>query len=287
FSTVRIVWRSRAGQPRSADIVRELVPPETVFSTRLADMLVLRVTRFSSETSVAVAAAIEAAMAARHPPTGLVFDLRGNRGGLLAEAAETADELLSPGLIAIERGRDPDATRIWRSSSGELARDVPVIVVVDGRTASAAEVLAAALADRGRAVVIGSATLGKGLVQAFTPLPGGGELFVTWSRILAPLGWPIQGLGVLPQVCTSLGEAALEQQLADLTVGQQPMAAAIARTRAARAPIPPAEVVSLRDPCPAAIGREIDLEAAHYLIDNPTAYAAALLPPFRGSTASR
>ncbi|MGH7154268.1 MAG: S41 family peptidase, partial [Acetobacteraceae bacterium] len=107
------------------------------------------------------------------------------------------------------------------------------------------------------------------------------------SRILAPLGWPIQGLGVMPQVCTSLGEAALEQQLADLTVGQQPMAAAIARTRAARAPIPPAEVVSLRDPCPAAVGREIDLEAAHYLIDNPTAYAAALLPPFRGSTASR
>ena len=57
----------------------------------------------------------------------------------------------------------------------------------------------------GRAVVVGSSTLGKGLVQTIDPLPDGGELFVTWSRVLAPLGWPIQGLGVLPQVCTSLG----------------------------------------------------------------------------------
>ena len=82
-----------------------------------------------------------------------------------------------------------------------------MVVLVDGRSASAAEILAAALADQGRAVVVGSSTLGKGLVQTIAPLPDGGELFVTWSRVLAPLGWPIQGLGVLPQVCTSLGEA--------------------------------------------------------------------------------
>ena len=72
---------------------------------------------------------------------------------------------------------------------------MPVVVLVDGGTASAAEILAAALADRGRAVVVGSSTLGKGLVQTIAPLPDGGELFVTWSRVLAPRGWPIQGLG--------------------------------------------------------------------------------------------
>ena len=114
-----------------------------------------------------------------------------------------------------------------------------MVLVIDGRTASAAEILAAALTDRGRAVAVGSTTLGKGLVQTIEPLPDGGELFVTWSRVLAPRGWPIQGLGVLPQVCTSLGEAALQRQLAALAEGQQPMQRAIDTERNARAPLTP------------------------------------------------
>ena len=156
---------------------------------------------------------------------------------------------------------------------------MPVIVLVDGRTASAAEILAAALADRGRAVVIGSETVGKGMVQTIDPLPDGGELFVTWSQMVAPLGWPIQGLGVLPQVCTSLGQEALNRQLAALSTGFQPMAPAIRRSRAARIPIPASEVLEIRAPCPASEGRASDLEAARLLIANPAAYAAALLPP--------
>jgi len=79
-------------------------------------------------------------------------------------------------------------------------------------------------------------------VQAFTAQPDGGELFVTWSRLLAPRGWPIQGLGVFPQVCTSLGIDALERQLQALASGVQPMAAAIERARNIRATLPPAEV---------------------------------------------
>jgi carboxyl-terminal processing protease len=152
---------------------------------------------------------------------------------------------------------------------------------VDGRTASAAEVLAAALADRGRAVVVGSSTYGKGLVQTIAPLPDGGELFVTWSRILAPRGWPIQGLGVMPQVCTSLGGGATQQQLNALADGNQTMAPVILVHRGARAPLTPARIQSIRDACPAAAGREDDLSVARDLIANPAAYAAALLPPMR------
>jgi carboxyl-terminal processing protease len=222
-------------------------------------------------------------MADPHPPEGIVLDLRGNRGGLLRQAVTAADSFLRSGVVAITAGRDPEATRIWRSNSGELAQDVPVVVMVDGRTASAAEILAAALADRGRGVVIGSATLGKGLVQTIAPLPDGGELFITWSRVLAPRGWPIQGLGVLPQVCTSQGQDALSAQLASLAIGQQTMAAAIATHRAARAPVPPAQIVAIRSACPAAEGREADLDAARKLIHDPAAYAAALLPPLRDS----
>jgi carboxyl-terminal processing protease len=189
--------------------------------------------------------------------------------------------LLSAGVVAVTAGRDPEASRIWRSDEGELATGLPVVVVVDGRTASAAEILAAAVADRGRGVVIGSSTLGKGLVQTISPLPDGGELFVTWSRVLAPLGWPIQGLGVLPQVCTSLGQDQLAAQLAALAQGRQPMQQALSADRSARAPLAPTQVLAIRNACPAAEGRDADLETARFLIQNPAAYAAALLPPLR------
>ncbi len=275
---VEVVYRGRDGRPHSIEMMRAMIPPESVFPERSGDILILRITSFNRRTDVRLAHELEHAMDGPHPPDGMIIDLRGNRGGLLREAVSVADELLPAGVVAVTAGRDPEASRVWRSSDGRLAMDVPVVVVVDGRSASAAEILAAALADRGRAVVIGSVTLGKGLVQSIAPLPDGGELFLTWSRVLAPLGWPIQGLGVLPQVCTSLGQDALNRQLASLAEGLQPMATAIARHRAARAPIPAAQVLAIRDACPAAEGREADLQTARYLLSHPAAYAAALLP---------
>lgn len=283
--SVHLVWRDADLHHREADIVRAIIPPRTVAAGQVGKMLVLRVSGFARDTAELVANAIARALDSHRPPAGIVLDLRGNRGGLLAEAVTVADELLPAGVVAIERGRDPASNRVWRSESGELAKDVPLVVLVDGHTASAAEVLAAALADRGRAVVVGSSTLGKGLVQTFTTLPDGGELFVTWSRMLAPRGWPIQGLGVLPQVCTSRGDAALQRQLQSLASGFQPMAAAIEQERAAPPDIAAARIVAIRDNCPAAEENDSDIDAANILIGNPAAYAAALLPPLR-TTAS-
>jgi carboxyl-terminal processing protease len=231
--------------------------------------------------------ALSGSAATAHPIGGIILDLRGNPGGLVREALGVADTLLPGGVIASAVGRDPDATRIWRSIDGQLADDLPVVVMVDGRTASAAEILSAALADRGRAVVVGSATLGKGLVQTIAPLPDGGELFVTWARVLTPLGWPLQGLGVLPQVCTSLGQNVLQGELDSLDQGIQPMAEAIARHRAARPTLPPAEAVAIRAACPAAEGSDADLTAARFLIQHPVAYVTALLPPMRDAARSR
>ena len=130
-------------------------------------------------------------------------------------------------------------------------------------------------------MVVGSATLGKGLVQTVAPMPDGGELFVTWSRVLTPGGWPLQGLGVLPQVCTSLGEDQAMQSLQELDDGVTPMGRALAQHDAARAPVPAAQVVALRSACPAAEGRDLDLRVARWLIEHPVGYAAALLPPIR------
>ena len=275
---VRLAWRAR-GRPRQVDIERAVVPPQTVTAERLGDVVLIHITGFSVDTDDQFAAALEAALAG-HQVRGFVVDLRGNRGGLLRQAVSVVDQLVVNGLVVTTAGRNPQSSRVWPGGTGEdSAGGRPIVVLVDGRTASAAEIMAAALADNGRAVVVGSATLGKGLVQTISPLPDGGELFVTWSRVLAPRGWPIQGLGVMPQVCTSLGEDTLKSQLAELARGQQDMAVPLARHNAARAPLPVAEVVELRNACPAAEGHDADLDAAGYLLDHPAAYQTALLPP--------
>lgn len=278
-SVVTLSWRGRDGRTRDARLVRMMVPPETVFAQRFADVLVLRVTSFSNSTASHLALSVQDALSEPHPVDGIVIDLRDNRGGLLRQAVTAADTFLPAGLVATTTGRDPDSMNVWRSTEGELAENVPLVILVDGHTASAAEILAAALADRGRAVVVGSSTVGKGMVQTIDPLPDGGELFVTWSQTLAPRGWPLQGLGVLPQVCTSLGQEALNRQLAALSTGFQPMDSAIRRSRKARIPVPASEVLEIRAPCPAAEAKAADIEAARLLIANPAAYAAALLPP--------
>jgi carboxyl-terminal processing protease len=276
---VTLSWRGRDGRTRDTELVRVMIPPETVFAQRFAEIIVLRITGFSNSTASHIALSVQDALAEPRPVDGIVLDLRDNRGGLLRQAVTAADTFLPAGLVATTTGRDPESMKIWRSTEGELGANVPLVILVDGRTASAAEILAAALADRGRAVVVGSATVGKGMVQTIDPLPDGGELFITWSQTIAPLGWPIQGLGVLPQVCTSRGQDALNRQLASLSTGFQPLAGSIRRSRSARLPVSASEALEIRAPCPASEGRFADLDAARLLISNPAAYAAALLPP--------
>ena len=191
------------------------------------------------------------------PITGIILDLRGNRGGLVARRGGDGGHVSSARASScVPPGEPRRPTAIWFSGGGELAKGLRVVVLVDGGTASAAEILAAALADRGRAVVVGSSTFGKGVVQTIDPLPDGGELFLTWSRILAPRGWPIQSLGVMPQVCTSLGDETVSRQLAALAGGTNLMELALRAHRAARAPLTPDQIVAIRERCPAADPRE-------------------------------
>jgi hypothetical protein len=259
----------------------------TLQTRRLDNALLLRVTMFDEGITTRLGAALHAASAARQRPSGLVLDLRGNRGGLVREAVSVAGLLMPAGVVATTAGRDPAAAHVWRTDSAPVDEDLPLVVLVDGRTASAAEILAASLADRGRAVVVGSTTFGKGLVQTIAQLPNGGELFVTWARILAPDGWPLQDLGVMPQVCTSLGPNVVDDTLAALAHGHLPPAAAAALTasRAVRPPLPPDRLIAIRSACPAAEGRSDDLRAAHALFTNPVAYSAALLPHDQGVSA--
>jgi carboxyl-terminal processing protease len=276
---VRLGWRGRDGRMHNQEIERALVPPVTVTAERQGDVLIVHIAGFSTDTddqfSDLLASGFEG-----HRVRGVIVDLRGNRGGLLRQAVAVVDAVVTGGIVATTAGRHPQSSRVWEGGTGpDQAHGRPVVVLVDGRSASAAEIMAAAIADSGRGVVVGSSTLGKGLVQTIAPLPDGGELFVTWSRVLAPLGWPLQGLGVMPQVCTSLGEDVLKVALGDLLQGRQDLADALARHNAARAPVPAAQVVELRNACPAAEGRDLDVEAAWFLLDHPAAYQAALTVP--------
>ena len=281
-TAVSLTVRGRNGRLRTVEVERAVTPPETVFAQRAGAVLTLRITGFSADTAERVGRELESAFHARpatRRPRGLVLDLRGNRGGLLRPAIAAAGLLLDSGLIAVTQGRNPAASHRWAAASGDVTEGVPIVVVVDGRSASAAEILTAALADQGRAIVVGSSTLGKGLVQTIATLPDGGELFVTWSRVLAPWGWPVQGLGVLPQVCTSLGQDGTAQQLASLERGTQRLQPALDRHRMARAPLTTAAVLDLRSACPAGEGRDWDLVAAQYLLAHPSAYATARTTP--------
>ncbi|MBB2191522.1 PDZ domain-containing protein [Gluconacetobacter azotocaptans] len=260
---------------RTVVLHRASVPPETVFAYASNHTIVIRVTAFSADTAEEMSQYLDQASDDPHL-RGLVLDLRGNRGGVLQQAVTTSALMLDRGVAAITHGRDPQANHIWAVQGGDMTGGAPIVILVDGRTASAAEILAAALADHRRAVVVGSATLGKGLVQTIGQMPDGGELFVTWSRVLAPQGWPLQGLGVMPQICTSRGEADLERQLQDLAGGTVDMRDAVQAARAARFPLPVSRILDIRKACPAAIGTDSDLDAARSLIDNPAEYRAAL-----------
>ncbi len=281
--TLHVVDPSNGG-PSDVTLTRAFVPPQTVFPESFSNpppapnALALKINSFNQGTSDQFIAALVAGLGASPAPNGLMLDLRGNRGGVLRQAVLTADSLLPSGTIVIAAGRDPDADQRFSAEGGDITGGVPMVVLVDGQTASAAEILAAALADNRRAVVVGSATLGKGLVQSVTALPDGGELFVTWSRVLAPRSWPLQTLGVMPQVCASLGPQQMQAQLNALSQGINLMAGADAAARAGRAPMPIDRILAIRNACPADIGGDLDITAARFLLSSPAAYRAALLP---------
>lgn len=261
---------------REVVLVRTLPPADPVSSERQDGVLVIRIPGFTARTQRQVAGALLSALAEDEAPRGVVLDLRGNRGGLLSQAATVADIFLSGGEAFRTLGRHPDSGRVYVTAPPDLSEGLPLVVLVDGRTASAAEILAGALSDRGRAVIAGSATAGKGLVQLVVPLPDGGELLMSWSRLVMPAGWPLQGVGVLPGLCTGGGSAAAAGNLAALTAGARPMGPALSRLRALRHPVPAATIDALRASCPPGDGSEDDLPSARALVLDPIAYRAAM-----------
>ena len=143
---------------------------------------------------------------------GIVLDLRDNPGGYLDEAVSIADEFLPPGIVLYERGRD-DFEKEFESSDEGLADEVPLVVLVNSGSASAAEIVAGAIQDRGRAPLIGEITFGKGSVQQAHYLSNDGELRITIARWFTPDNRAIHGNGLEPDIFVPLTEEDWAQDL--------------------------------------------------------------------------
>jgi carboxyl-terminal processing protease len=160
-----------------------------------ARVMVVRVERFSAGVAEQVERRVHAARRAH--VNGLVLDLRGNPGGLVEEAIGLCSVFLDGGPVAQTAGAHVESARLTAARGGNV--DLPLAVTVDGRTASSAEIVAAALQERGRATIVGSRTFGKTSVQEIVPLATGGALRLTVSHYRTPGGRDLRGTGVRPQ----------------------------------------------------------------------------------------
>lgn len=268
---VAVSIQREGAAPFTVNIVRAEIKPVTVFFEDDKDLPRFRITAFSRNTADSLAKAIAKAEKDTGGLDGIVLDLRGNPGGYLTQAIEVADLFLDSGVVISTRGRHPSSTSSYRARAGALASGKPVILLIDSRSASASELLAAALVDAGRAAAIGSVTYGKGSIQNLEPLANGGELIITWSRMHAPSGYLLDGLGVRPTICTANGEAG-----AALNGG-----AAVTALRDWRSyrELNDAHAAALRATCPEVDdGGDGDLEVARWLLKNRNAYKASLRP---------
>jgi carboxyl-terminal processing protease len=143
-------------------------------------------------------------------PRALIFDLRGNPGGYLNAAVEIASQFVNEGPILIERFRD-GTDRTYPASRGGLALDIPLVVLIDGGTASASEIVAGAIQDTNRGILIGTKTLGKGSVQLVNTLSDGSQLRVTTARWFTPNNREIHGRGLEPDIEVTITDEDIDQ----------------------------------------------------------------------------
>lgn len=184
------------------EILRERVIDRTVFTEIRDNVLIARISSFNSATASTLADNIMKAKLYNGGLHGVILDLRGNRGGLLQQGVAVADLFLADGPIGKTFSRVMAARHEFQAETKDLTEGAPLVILIDGRTASSAELVAAALQDRHRAVLIGSTSFGKGSVQAINDLPNHGTLTFTWSRITAPSGYTFDRIGLFPAICT-------------------------------------------------------------------------------------
>jgi carboxyl-terminal processing protease len=219
----------RDGAPIEVEVTRETIKSRPVKASLEEGVLVLRITTFNAQTSTLLEHSIAAQVASAggiDKIRGVVLDLRNNGGGLLKEAVRVSDAFLHAGAIVATRGRSSGTPIPLSAQPGDLVEGRPMAVLVNGRSASASEIVAGALQDNGRALVVGTQSFGKGSVQTIVPLAGQQAVKLTTSRYYTPSGRSIQALGITPDVVVEEGaEPVPDGAAAGAAEGRSPLRA--------------------------------------------------------------
>jgi carboxyl-terminal processing protease len=205
-SQVRLTVKRGDGKPFTVALTRQEIKIKSVFTQEIEPKSLgyVRLNSFISETAVDE---MRAALDKLKDKKAIILDIRGNYGGLLSNAIEISDMFLDNGTIVSVRGRNTAENRTFTARSGQATRK-PMVLLIDGGSASASEILSGALQDHHRATLIGAKTFGKGLVQKITPIQEDGSgLNITISRYLTPKGVDINKKGIQPDIPVSLTEA--------------------------------------------------------------------------------
>ncbi len=197
------VVREGVDEPFDVSIIRDTIKLTAATARSVGNTIVLRVTTFNDQTyanmSEGLAREVEA-LGGIDNVEGVVLDLRNNPGGLLNQAIEVSDAFLESGEIVSTRGRNPGESERVNAQAGDLAQGKPMVVLINGGSASASEIVAGALQDHHRAIVVGTKSFGKGSVQTVMPLASDGAMRLTTARYYTPSGRSIQALGVSPDI---------------------------------------------------------------------------------------
>ena len=200
-----IITVVREGEPEPFDvsIIRDTIKLTAVRSRVEGKSVVLRVTTFNDQTYPNLESGLKEAVedaGGMEQIDGIVLDLRNNPGGLLTQAIRVSDAFLEKGEIVSTRGRDPADSERFNATPGDLAEGKPIVVLINGGSASASEIVTGALQDHRRAIVVGTKSFGKVSVQTVIPLRGNGAMRLTTARYYTPSGRSIQALGIAPDI---------------------------------------------------------------------------------------
>jgi len=197
------IMRKGQDKPIEVSITRDVIRVRSVrMRTEGDDIGYIRITQFNEQTSDGLRKAISdiTAQIQNDKLKGYVLDLRNNPGGLLDQAISVSDAFLERGEIVSTRGRNAEETQRYSARAGDLTKNKPIIVLINGGSASASEIVAGALQDHKRAAIVGSRTFGKGSVQTIRPLTGDTAVKLTTARYYTPSGRSIQARGIVPDV---------------------------------------------------------------------------------------
>ena len=197
------VVREGEQEPFDVSIIRDTIELTAVRSRTQGDTVVLRLTTFNEQTYPKMKESLDKhveELGGMDKVNGFVIDMRNNPGGLLNQAIRVSDAFLEEGEIVSTRGRDIADGDRFNAKAGDLAEGKPIVVLINGGSASASEIVAGALQDHRRAIVIGTKSFGKGSVQTVMPLRSEGAMRLTTARYYTPSGRSIQALGVSPDI---------------------------------------------------------------------------------------